>query len=630
MLPVCSIRLRHAFTIYSLVLFWITSLGIAQFFGTPPEIVRATTVTSQNQYRPGDNFQIAVQLKIQEGWHTNANPAGEDFLIPTELILPDLPALNFDQIVYPAGEITELASVGSVPLYHHQVTIGLEGWVQQTTDPGQIDLPLRLRYQACNDQSCLIPTELNINLSLKIVGTNTSIELINTVIFERIPFTVASVPSEASKLMATNSPNQFSTALSRGYFWAFLFVFVGGILTSLTPCVYPLIPITVSVFGAGKGASRSKSFFLSVTYVLGMAVMYSILGVVVASTGALFGTIMINPVAIGIACTILIALGLSMLGAFEIQLPTVLQNRLNTVGGAGFGGSFLMGTVAGVIAAPCTGPALGAVLSYVATTNNVILGFFLMLTYALGMGLLFILIGTFSGLLSSLPTSGNWMYVLENIFGVAIIGMALFFLKNIWIPLNLILRNSVEFLAIGLLFMVNGVQIGQFTRRFKDLSGLTKVQKAFGVLMAVVGFYIVAGGFINGGFRFVEPAGSGSMESVINWITDESTGFATAKREGKPVMIDCYADWCSVCKELEHRTFSDPEVAKRLSGFFVTIKLDFTNPKDPQIQSLKRKYQIGGLPVVLFFDANGQELKSKRFESFMPASRFLTWIADIQ
>lgn len=630
MLPVCSIRQRHAFTIYSLVLFWITSLGIAQFFGTPPEIVRATTVTSQNQYRPGDNFQIAVQLKIQEGWHTNANPAGEDFLIPTELILPDLPALNFDQIVYPAGEITELASVGSVPLYHHQVTIGLEGWVQQTTDPGQIDLPLRLRYQACNDQSCLIPTELNINLSLKIVDTNTSIELINTVIFEQIPFTVASVPSEASKLMATNSPNQFSTALSRGYFWAFLFVFVGGILTSLTPCVYPLIPITVSVFGAGKGASRSKSFFLSLTYVLGMAVMYSILGVVVASTGALFGTIMINPVAIGIACTILIALGLSMLGAFEIQLPTVLQNRLNTVGGAGFGGSFLMGTVAGVIAAPCTGPALGAVLSYVATTNNVILGFFLMLTYALGMGLLFILIGTFSGLLSSLPTSGNWMYVLENIFGVAIIGMALFFLKNIWIPLNLILRNSVEFLAIGLLFMVNGVQIGQFTRRFKDLSGLTKVQKAFGVLMAVVGFYIVAGGFINGGFRFVEPAGSGSMESVINWITDESTGFATAKREGKPVMIDCYADWCSVCKELEHRTFSDPEVAKRLSGFFVTIKLDFTNPKDPQIQSLKRKYQIGGLPVVLFFDANGQELKSKRFESFMPASRFLTWIADIQ
>ena len=196
-------------------------------------------------------------------------------------------------------------------------------------------------------------------------------------------------------------------------------------------------------------------------------------------------------------------------------------------------------------------------------------------------------------------------------------------------PLNLILRNSVEFLAIGLLFMVNGVQIGQFTRRFKDLSGLTKVQKAFGVLMAVVGFYIVAGGFINGGFRFSEPAGSGSIESVINWITDESTGFAIAKREGKPVMIDCYADWCSVCKELEHQTFSDPEVAKRLSGF-VTIKLDFTNPKDPQIQSLKRKYRIGGLPVVLFFDADGQELKSKRFESFMPADRFLTWIADIQ
>ena len=119
------------------------------------------------------------------------------------------------------------------------------------------------------------------------------------------------------------------------------------------------------------------------------------------------------------------------------------------------------------------------------------------------------------------------------------------------------------------------------------------------------------------------------MVWAINWITDESTGFESAKRVGKPVMIDCYADWCTVCKELEHQTFSDLEVAKRLSGF-VTIKLNFTNPKDPQTQSLKRKYQIGGLPVVLFFDANGQELKSKRFEFFMPADRFLTWIADIQ
>ncbi len=348
-----------------------------------------------------------------------------------------------------------------------------------------------------------MPTELSVPIQLKIVSSEKSTQSIHTDIFENFNFNPF---SKDIREQNENLPpdDQFLSALSKGHLWAFLFVFIGGILTSLTPCVYPLVPITVSVFGAGKDTSRRKSFLLSISYVFGMAVMYSILGVIVASTGSVFGTIMANPIAMGLVCTILIILGLSMLGLFDLQLPMSIQNRLNAVGGSGFGGAFIMGTVAGVIAAPCTGPALGAVLSYVATTNNITLGFFLMLTYAIGMGLLFIVIGTFSSILGSLPKSGGWMYVLENIFGVAIIAMSLFYLKNIWPPLNLLLRNSVEFLAIGLIFIINGIQIGKFTKRFKDLRGLSYLQKAFGVLIAVIGFYIVAGGFINGGFQFKE------------------------------------------------------------------------------------------------------------------------------
>ena len=607
---------------------WNHKFSQAQFLNSPNEIVTARTFLSKDQFHAGQSFEAVIRIEIQDGWHINANPAGQNYLIPTELILPEQPYLSLESVLYSEGEITELASVGKVPLYHYQSLIGFKGQVSNSAPLGLIEFMSVLRYQACNDQSCLMPTELSVPIQLKIVSSEKSTQSIHTDIFENFNFNPF---SKDIREQNENLPpdDQFLSALSKGHLWAFLFVFIGGILTSLTPCVYPLVPITVSVFGAGKDTSRRKSFLLSISYVFGMAVMYSILGVIVASTGSVFGTIMANPIAMGLVCTILIILGLSMLGLFDLQLPMSIQNRLNAVGGSGFGGAFIMGTVAGVIAAPCTGPALGAVLSYVATTNNITLGFFLMLTYALGMGLLFIVIGTFSSILGSLPKSGGWMYVLENIFGVAIIAISLFYLKNIWPPLNLLLRNSVEFLAIGLIFIINGIQIGKFTKRFKDLRGLSYLQKAFGVLIAVIGFYIVAGGFINGGFQFKETLRSHNNEPKVNWIKDESEGFMIAKQKNKPIMIDFYADWCSACKELDHRTFSQPEVVERLNDF-VTIKLDFTNPKDPRIKRLKAKYQVSGLPIVAFFDSSGQELEGKRISSFIPADKFLTWIGDIR
>ena len=607
---------------------WSHKFSQAQFLNSPNEIVTARTFLSKDQFHAGQSFEAVIRIEIQDGWHINANPAGQNYLIPTELILPEQPYLSLESVLYSEGEITELASVGKVPLYHYQSLIGFKGQVSNSAPLGLIEFMSVLRYQACNDQSCLMPTELSVPIQLKIVSSEKSTQSIHTDIFENFNFNPF---SKDIREQNGNLPpdDQFLSALSKGHLWAFLFVFIGGILTSLTPCVYPLVPITVSVFGAGKDTSRRKSFLLSISYVFGMAVMYSILGVIVASTGSVFGTIMANPIAMGLVCTILIILGLSMLGLFDLQLPMSIQNRLNAVGGSGFGGAFIMGTVAGVIAAPCTGPALGAVLSYVATTNNITLGFFLMLTYAIGMGLLFIVIGTFSSILGSLPKSGGWMYVLENIFGVAIIAMSLFYLKNIWPPLNLLLRNSVEFLAIGLIFIINGIQIGKFTKRFKDLRGLSYLQKAFGVLIAVIGFYIVAGGFINGGFQFKETLRSHNNEPKVNWIKDESEGFMIAKQKNKPIMIDFYADWCSACKELDHRTFSQPEVVERLNDF-VTIKLDFTNPKDPTIKTLKAKYQVSGLPIVAFFDSSGQELEGKRISSFIPADKFLTWIGDIR
>ncbi|RMG21106.1 MAG: cytochrome C biogenesis protein, partial [Deltaproteobacteria bacterium] len=231
----------------------------------------------------------------------------------------------------------------------------------------------------------------------------------------------------------------FQAAMARSAAAAAAVVFVGGLLTSLTPCVYPLIPITVSVFGARSASSRVKAALLSLVYVLGMAVMYTGLGVGAALTGRAFGGVMANPWVITAVAAVFVVFAASMFGAFELRLPAGLQTRLSQVGGEGWAGAFLMGLVSGVVAAPCTGPVLGGVLTYVATTADVVAGGSLLFVFALGMGVLFFLLGTFS---VSLPKSGPWMDSVKSLFGVALLVVALYYLKDVAPPLKALLVDG--------------------------------------------------------------------------------------------------------------------------------------------------------------------------------------------
>ncbi len=572
----------------------------------PVEKLSVKGYLSLDKVQPGSQFQIAVVVEIAQGWHVNANPAGEG-LIATEVVLPDTPHLAFGEIVYPKGEVLALGSIGEAPVYHDTITIGIQADLNQTAPIAPILLDMELRYQACNDEQCLLPEVLTFAVPIEVVGIENPIQRMNEAIFATVEF--GAPPSDET------DQGGLARALSGGQVWlALILVFAGGILTSLTPCVYPLIPITVSIFGANESAGLFKSFLLSVVYVLGIVVTYSILGVAVASTGAVFGQIMANPWVVGFISLILVSLGLSMFGVFEIRLPYTVQNRLNTVGGAGFAGAFAMGTVAGVIAAPCTGPALAVVLTYIATTGSLFLGFWLMFTYALGMGLLFIGIGTFSGSLSALPRSGGWMYVLENVFGIAIITMALYFLKDVFPPLQDFLQNSLPFFAIAGGLVLIGVWLGKLTQRFSGISPRMRFQKACGLLLAVFGAYMFIGGI-------QQPAGP-----HLDWVYDEAEGFEIATREDKLVMLDFYASWCAACKELDHKTYADPAVAAKLDDY-VNVKLDFTRNSETT-QALTEKYQIPGLPVVIFMDANGTLLK--RFTGFVGPEEMLDILEDIE
>lgn len=567
----------------------------------PVEKLTAESFISYDKVQPGSEFQIAVVVTIAKGWHVNANPT-RDPLIPTEITLSEMPNLTFGDVVYPAGDTLSLASIGIASVYHDTITFGIPATLIGSAPIEPISLDIEISYQACNDDQCLRPETLNLTLPIDVVGKQETVLSSNEAIFANITF------DEESR-------GGIAGALSRGnLLLAFIFVFGGGVFTSFTPCVYPLIPITVSVFGANESTGMLRSFLLSLIYVFGIILTYSILGVVVASAGAVFGQVMANSYVIGFISLVLFALGLSMFGLFEIQLPSSIQNRLNTVGGAGFIGAFAMGTVAGIIAAPCTGPALAAVLAYIATTSSVVIGFWLMFTYALGMGLLFICIGTFSGLISSLPRSGGWMYVLENIFGIAIITVALYFLKDVFEPLKSFLVNSLPFFAFAGGLILIGLWLGKLKERFKGISSVMRVRKAFGLLLAILGAYMIVGGL-------QQPVAG----PHLNWdYNNESAALEAAKQEDKLIMLDFYATWCAACNELDHKTFSNQNVIDRLENY-VTVKLDFSIKSD---EVLTEKYKIVGLPVVIFMDAESNVYE--RIEGFVEPEEILKIIDQVE
>jgi len=216
--------------------------------------------------------------------------------------------------------------------------------------------------------------------------------------------------------------------LSASPFLAYIAVFLSGVLTSFTPCVYPMIPITIAYIGGRSGESRLKGLFLSIFYVIGMAATYSALGAFAALTGKLFGAASTNPILYLIVANIFIFLGLSMLDVFTLPIPSFLTSRQPGKKSGGYLGAFMVGLLAGTVAAPCTAPVLGVVLTFVAAKQNVIYGMTLLFIFSIGLGTLLIIVGTFAGLMSSLPKTGTWSVVIKKFFGWVMIGTGEFFL----------------------------------------------------------------------------------------------------------------------------------------------------------------------------------------------------------
>lgn len=411
-----------------------------------------------------------------------------------------------------------------------------------------------------------------------------------------------------------------------------LMALVAGFLTSMSPCIYPLIPITLSIMGVRKYDSHIQGFLVSLAYVAGMSAIYTLLGALFASIGVLAGSLMQEPVALIIIASFFTLMAFSMFGVFNLVLPDHLMTRLSQIGGQGLKGAFLMGLVAGLVAAPCTGPVLGFILTLIAGEKNIVFGSLLMLTFSVGMGSPFIVLGTFSSAISRLPKSGSWMDSIKFIFGAAMLGAAIYYLAFVLQNLRDLLNSLNRFgLVAILLILLVGILLLMSHGLFLLRGLLRRTQIAAGAIVSALAIAALLS------FEITEPLSTEFTDGELTWhgidagVRDKSTFdrlLAQAKSQGRPVMVDFYADWCVACKQLEVTTYRDAKVSEKLKNFFL-VKIDSSKSSDYLIE-LQNRFKVTGLPTVIFIDKNGNLVDDARVLGFMRPEQFLRELAKVK
>ncbi len=377
-------------------------------------------------------------------------------------------------------------------------------------------------------------------------------------------------------------------------------VFFGGLALNLTPCVYPLIPITVSFFGGRSGQSRGRLITHGILYIGGLALTNSILGVAAALTGGLMGGLLQNPLVLGGLAMILIIFALSMFGFWELQMPASL-NRAASKSFGGYFGSLFMGLTIGVVAAPCIGPFILGLLAWVAAMGSPLMGFLIFFFLSLGLGTPLFFLAVFSGKLQSLPRSGEWMIWVRKLLGWVLVGMAAYFLR----PLAGEMIGLFMMVAVFLAAAVHLAILDRTVAGFRAFYWMKSAVLVLGLFMAM----------FTAGSWFLKGPG-------VDWKDYSDQLLQQARVENRPVILDFYADWCAPCRRLENETFHNPEVVE-LSREFITIKVDLTRGGVPLHEYLVEKYRVSGVPTVIFLAPDGSEMEELRVIDFMPPDRFI-------
>lgn len=534
-----------------------------------PNKVRLTLELDTPEVVRGGETGLTVWAEIEHGWHINANRPTEPFLVPTVVKFAVPPGVTVDTLNYPKPDRKTFAFAEGKELLVYEGKVGMTTGVTVAADFAgtRLRIEATMRYQACNDSTCLPPA-------------TATVELLAPVSAAAPP--AARVP--AAPVAPTGVGADVGTWIaSRGLGVTLFLVMLLGLGLNLTPCVYPLISVTVAYFGTQGHHRRARVAALAAVYVVGITISFSVVGVAAALSGGIFGAALQKPPVLLFIAGVLVVLALSCFGLYQLQPPAWVMQRVSrsTQGAAG---ALFMGLTMGIVAAPCVGPVVLGLLVYVGSQRSVWLGFALFCALGLGMGLPYLALAMAAGSIKGLPRSGEWLVWIERVFGFMLLGLAAYFVAPL-LPL------TPKRLLLPALIFTGGTYLGFIDRSGRRLPYFRSIQRVIGIVAVLIAVWWAA------------PQ---RAESAIRWQPFEPASLETARTALQPAIIDFVADWCIPCHEMERTTFAQPEV-RRQAERFAMLKADITREND-DTNALVEQYQVKGVPTVIFIDSRGAEV----------------------
>lgn len=508
---------------------------------------------------------------------------------------------SFEQPKLPDGQWIEDEFFGKTQVYFNALNLVVP--LSDIKDNAVV----KIRYQGCAEAGlCYPPETITIPLSKLASATQTT---------ELTPKTVNNSQSDSSELSLTEKLSQ------QGLTKNLIVFFFLGLGLAFTPCVFPMFPILSSLIaGQSDSLSTKRAFALSFVYVQGMAITYALLGLVVATLGGQVQAYLQHPYVLISFSLLFVVLALSMFGFYEIRLPNSWMSKLTQISNqqksGNYIGVFLMGVLSGLIASPCTTAPLSGVLLYVAQNGDYFVGGITLYVLSMGMGLPLLLLGTSGGKL--LPKSGSWMDQVKTLFGFIMLVVPLILLERILSFDTILTLGSILMIATAAYLYHWHLQTDK--ARGKTALWLSAFILLFSALSLLQNIYLAAPSEpTKQSQQTLSEVNTGEFIKVTG-LDDLETAITLANQNDKLVMVDLYADWCVACKEFEHYTFADPKVLKAFSGYEL-IQVDLTDANDSNLAFMKH-FNVFGLPSILFFDKNGNELTSERVTGFMDADNF--------
>jgi thiol:disulfide interchange protein DsbD len=588
----------------------------AQDLPKPSDVVKIGALKLGGALKPGATSQLEVEAEILSGWHINSNhPNSADF-IPTVLSVNPPAGVKAGAVKYPAADEIAPAFSGGEKLSVFTGTMNFTAALNAT--PGfkpdsDAKVAVTLEYQPCNDNICMPPAKVSASASLSSLQAAAAGSSPRAA-FERARLLVVAFGNggDSSADSSDASPENGATDapgselgnifVVHGMLFGLLAVLLGGLALNLTPCVYPLIGVTIAYFGNQGGGPR-KIAVLAIIYVLGIALTFSLAGVAVALSGGLFGAALQNPMVLIAIAAMLLVLAASSFGLFSLQPPQWLMRRAGTAR-PGYLGSLVMGLGMGVVAAPCIGPIVLGLLLMVERSASPVFGFVLFFTLAIGLGLPYIALALAAGHIKALPRSGEWVAWVEQLFGFVLVGLALYFLDPV--TRGWAMRIMPYYAAAA------GIFLGFITPAGRQWRPFLVFRSALGALSlgALVWLTLLPA---------AKPARQLAFDPYDVAILSQ------ARAAKRPVVIDFSADWCIPCREMLRTTFRDPAVIEAASHF-VRLQADITET-NRRTRQLSMQYEIKGVPTTVFIDKHGKILK--REVGYLNARRFLSDLHEV-